>query len=194
MRYLCLAILLLAAPGWAADDLSAKVLALVNELRADANERELALHGSLVLPRLPLEYDPALAYSAHWWCNALSGSGILEHGWTVNERGYLTNTPRRAKRVWLPQQAGWTDFVIRAHYLGLPGHTGYGEVGIALDRLTPEKAVALWAGHGWHDDPRLAKFHYGTLIHPGWTHAGAGSAGWNGATKSMFVDFGKLDF
>jgi hypothetical protein len=183
-----LPILLICSHACAAEPYTAKVIRLVNEVRADADERELALHGSFILgPREPLDYDATLAKSAQWWCDACRGTGILSHNWTIDERGYLTNIPSgyRSSKVWLPTRAGhegFTDYFARAYYLGLPD-VFYTEVGLRSDNTSAESVVFQWTASGFHTDPRQASKHYAAIIHPWVTHAGCGKA-----DKRVFMD------
>lgn len=189
-------VLALTVPG--ADALSARVIQLVNEERADADRRELEIYGFLQDgPRLPLDYDATLAESADWWCQGLKGTGILAHSWWVNDRGYLILSPTDPvvlnRRIWFPQSFGMTSWLDRNAYLGLDPISS-SENGVLASGLNAETMFFLWLGHGYNKDPRLAFSHYSNLIRADWTHAGVakGASGTTGRSYGFmeFANFG----
>jgi hypothetical protein len=200
MRLLLACVLALAVtPLFGADKLSQAVLDLVNEERADADRRELEIYGELLTgPRLPLEYDPMLAYSSQWWCDGLKGTGLLVHGWFVNSQGYLILDPSNPKilnkRVRFPQTDGWTDWNDRLRYLEVyPLRSS--ENGVLASSLTADEMFFLWKNRGWQYDPRQVNpaHHYFNLIRPAWTHAGVGK-GASGTTGRSYGFMGFAQF
>lgn len=185
-----LAIILVLTPslslaGWEEDLLSA-----INAERAYADDREFAIHGEVLSPRLPLTLNPALTASAQIWVDALKGTGILAHGWHTNDAGYLVagyGETKAVSRVWLPSRDRWTDFVIRNEFFGVFAFGS--ENGFVGKSTKAGHVVAAWAAGGWNIDPRLAATHYGNLVNPRWTQMGAAKGTWGSGKSSVFAEF-----
>ncbi len=178
-----------------------EALQYLNEERANADAKELALYGEFVVgPRLPLELDPILTESAQWWCDALKGTGIVAHGWYTNNKGYLIQTPDSTKtltRVWLPfrelnpgEGIYWTDFLGRNAYQGLLA-VNQSENILLTSNVSPESIIARWRS-GYNDDPTKALGHYGNMINPLWTHCGFGRGPYGNSKKIAVLDLAAL--
>jgi hypothetical protein len=174
------------------------IITLINEERANADERELAIYGELANgPRLPLVYHAGLEDSAQWWCDALKGSGWFDHTGYVNAEGYLINPKnnRRISRVWLPSynMPGMTFWPDRNRFLELKTVGKTSENGLLSKSTTPEFIVDSYVGSGYNNDPRKASKHYMNVIDAYWTHVGSAKNSWGGGKNSTFTEFARIE-
>jgi len=172
----------------------------LNDVREDADDRELLIHGNFVIgPRPALDLSDILNESAQWWCEALKGSGIADHGWYTNKDGFLIASPQNPRilsRVWLPSieidpGVYWCDFVVINNYLGIEG-SSQGQNLLRRSNVRTNNIVDLFTETGWNDDPLKATHHYSTMIVPFWTHCGFGMITDGGGRKIAVINFAKI--
>ncbi len=133
----------------------------------------------------PLVLDDRLSESGRMWGQALKGTGLANHGWYVNSSGYLIAGPGGTKplsRVWLPSDQGWSDFNIRARYLGIPAvwQSENGYFGRSTD---PVRITAAWA---------TSPGHYMNMTQPLFTHIGVSKSPWGGGSSSVWAEFAQM--
>lgn len=183
-----------------------KTRILINEIRADANARELAIYGNYQYgERLPLKYNTELEASEQWWCEALRNTKgrWFGHFGYINDRprngvegGFLID-PRNNRQIgtiWLPSYntPGQTFWVDRLRYNDVLTQ-GSSENGVQLNNrnFSAENVVGAWM-HGYNADPRKAQYHYLNLTYPLWTDYGVAEDNFAKGDVSVFGAFARI--
>lgn len=156
----------------------------INAARADANARELAIHGEILAVREPLALAPELTNAANLWCGLLKGTDIFAHSALVQE----LSDANLATRV----DADRNGVVTISERQAFCGWMGIGSENGSLSKSAsdPAWAVASWCHSGWSDDPRKATLHYSNVVSSKWTHFGAAWGTGFAGRKRAFGEFG----
>ncbi len=160
-------------------------LQYINQYRAEANERELAIYGSVVKWRAPLTLAPELTQAAKLWLRLLKGVDQLLHDAPTD----LLGDQKLAQAV----DVNDDNFVTveeRHLYCGYDSWIS-SECGALSPWANKAPSVAYaWYRSGWHDDPRKATKHYAILIHPFFTEFGAAFGDGYAGKKRAYAEFG----